>query len=222
MPFEIAADLISLLAYPWASEADLQVRTQRRLCARYLRDLYEADPRRWSEPITVKPGYLLLKEKASKEGASNLEKRLRNRLAAAETLLPFLVAVKRGEDPQIGIAPIALKRSKQRVRENNGRLDARNFRKRVIASSEPVLHIALAWAWLIYERNALGQPNPTHLELMHNGELLVRLLLEAERTSVYLRQWESTVGRLRVTEIRLAQKGVQLAGAPSTPQAAQE
>lgn len=202
-PYEAAADLIALTAYPWSTEADLQQLTQRRLVARHLRERLSQDPSIWSKTIRVKPGYLLMEEKRSRDGASHLEKRLRRRMDAAHTLLPFVVAVLRGEDPQRGISPELLTQARQKTRAGMGKRDARNFRKRAIADSEPVFHMALAWALLAFDQRELGGQGPTHLDLMGDEALLRRWVAAARQMEALLRIWSSSVGDLRLTKVLL-------------------
>jgi hypothetical protein len=143
--YEAGALVVTLLAYPEENE-ELRDRVHTSLCACALRATGENDPEWANSPQTLKPIYLLQRERDINRGLRQLKRRLRDRMVAARMAYPFLQQASCGEVPKLpaGVKRLSINAMSELVLEDAGQSDPENVETRVWKPSLPVIHLATA------------------------------------------------------------------------------
>jgi hypothetical protein len=149
--YEAGAILATLLAYPGLNDTDAtRGRLHRTLCGLTLHDRCETDPEWAAAPQRIKPIYTSFSEQAIKRARRTLERRLRDRMAAARMVIPFLKQAQDGQTPDLppGVKRLSLNQMAGLVGEDVGQSDPQNVKTRIWRPSVPVIHLAAATAVL--------------------------------------------------------------------------
>lgn len=194
-PYECAAALLALLAYPHpAADTSERPAFHAALCRAALLGCAADDPDWLWHSQPIKPGYLLLEEATADRGLAQGQKRLDERLIAARMALPFLQQASTGQPPKLpkalprwslnGMADLVLDQARQS--------DPHNLEARVFRPSLPVIHLAAA---LLIASDGLEAPLGHRLSAWHlfyDRELtIVRWLVDAAQ------QYEALLPRMR-------------------------
>jgi hypothetical protein len=108
-------------------------------------------------PQYLKPGYLLISAKDADRAKCFVKTRLKWRLMAAHTAIPFLQQLVAPSKPlPAGLEPLSLNRATEHTLLGSDRYDGHNFEARAFRPSKPVLHIACAMALAVDEAERRG------------------------------------------------------------------
>jgi hypothetical protein len=147
--YEAGAILVTLLAYPGVSDTcATRGRVHRMLCAGSLLARRETDPEWAAAPQRIKPNYAFVSEQAIERNLRTLERRLRDRMAAARMVIPFLLEAQTGLEPELppDVKRLSLNQLAELVLSDVGQSESQNVKNRIWRPSVPVIHLAAAIA----------------------------------------------------------------------------
>jgi hypothetical protein len=182
--YDVGAVLLSLLAHPPMASGDKDwKRLQRTLCHVFLKDRSERDPEWARRRQSIKPIYAFVPEKEAKRNMRTLDRRLRDRMAAARVAIAFL------QEAKLGVRPPTLPKSVKRLSVNQmadlvcddaGMSSPENFETRVWRPSLPVIHLAAALQVLLQDENRAGRKLLSWGNVMQDRGIVKRVIREAE------------------------------------------
>lgn len=149
--YEVGAILVTLLAYPEINAADATLgRMHRTLCAHTLHERCETDPEWAAAPQRIKPIYAFISGREIDRNLRPLVRRLRDRMAAAHMVIPFLQQAQNGRTPDLppGVNRLSLNQMAEFVCSDVGQSEPQNVKSRIWRPSVPVIHLAAAIAVL--------------------------------------------------------------------------
>lgn len=150
--YEAGAVLITLLAYPGASEEPRREAVHASLCHVALRLQRELDPAWALSSQPIKPFYALRTPQEVNKDLRTVPRRLRDRLAAGRMAIGFLQEVAIGETPPLpaGIERLSVNQLAALVLEDTANIEVANDKERVWRPSLPVIHLASATQLLLH------------------------------------------------------------------------
>jgi hypothetical protein len=208
--YEAGAMLVTRLAFPGESEAEETCsRVHASLCAYALGARCEIEPDWATSPQTIKPIYALRRQCDIDRDLRTLERRLRDRMAAARMAIGFLKEALTGEVPKLpaGVERLSINQMAQLVLDDTGHSDPENVETRIWRPSLPVIHLCSAIQVMLQ----LGEPEtgPLGLEaLLLSREVIECVVRAAEcheaviARSRRLRIAPQTLIKFRLTERR--------------------
>jgi hypothetical protein len=185
--YEVGAILVTLLAYPGINDTGAAWIYQT-LCALALYARCEAQPEWAATPQLIKPKYAFSNEPTIERGLRTLERRLRDRRAAARIVRPFLEQAQDGRTPDLrpGVKRLSVNEMAESVREELGHSELQNVKSRIWRPSVPVIHLAAAVEEL--EREILrNTAQPLHLGcLVQTQSIIERIVRQAEENEALI------------------------------------
>jgi hypothetical protein len=178
--YECGADLVSLLTFPSASEAERRERLHASLCHGFLRELH-SNSSDIEKPILIKPKYAFRSAEEVRKDRKTFSRRLRDRLGAGHIAIAFL-------QPAYGITPNLPKGMtrptidgmSEQVAEQFGLAEPGNVESRIWRPSLPVVHLAAAFAVAINSGERAGHPKTSIGDIMRDETLIEEIVREAE------------------------------------------
>lgn len=179
---ECGAILVSLLAYPNDDKGDShRANLHASLCALSLRARFIDSPDETTLQ-SMKPIHAFRDLKEISKDLKTFKRRLRDRMAAARMVIPFLNEAQTGKPP---ILPASAKRLSinqmaEIVIADTGQSDAENVETRIWRPSLPVIHLAAATAVLIDFAEKNGARALSVGDLICNRPAIEHIILQAE------------------------------------------
>jgi hypothetical protein len=180
--YEAGAILITLLAYPDESEPEeRRGNVHASLCAYALRARCEIGPDWATSPQAIKPIYALRIQRDIDRDLRTLQRRLRDRMAAARMAIGFLKDALNGQVPRLpaGVKRLSINQMAQLVLDDTGYTEPENVETRIWRPSLPVIHLASAIQVLL--QIAEPRTGPLGLEaFLLNREVIELVIRTAE------------------------------------------
>ena len=207
--YEAGAVLVTLLAYPGASEGARREALHASLCHVAVRLKCELDPDWALSPQWIKPLYALRATQEVTKDLRTVPRLLRDRLAAGRMALGFLKEVATGEMPALpaGIARLSVNQMATLVLEDTRNIEVANVKARVWRPSLPVIHLASATQLLLHLFEPERKRLPLEMLLISRPiiEYIVRTAETHERMIVASRRLRIDPDRL--IKVRVAEGG---------------
>jgi len=177
--YECGADLVSLLAFPSASEAERRQSVHASLCHEFLRQ-FHSNSSNTETPILVKPKYAFRSAKEVKKDWKTFERRLRDRLAAGHMAIAFLQPAY-GIKPNLpeGMTKPTIDGMAEQIAEQFGLAEPGNVESRIWRPSLPVAHLAAAFGVAINRGQLAGHPKTSIGDIMSDASLIEEIVREA-------------------------------------------
>jgi hypothetical protein len=181
--YEAGVTLATLLAYPGRNDTDAtRGRMHRTLCADILLERYETDPEWAAAPQLIKPKYAFVSGQEIDRNLRPLVRRLRDRMAAAHMVIPFLLQAQNGRTPDLppGVKRLSLNQMAEFVCSDVGQSEPQNVKSRIWRPSVPVIHLAAAIA-VLGQDIWRGTAQPLRLQdLVRTQCIIERIVRQAE------------------------------------------
>jgi hypothetical protein len=145
--YEAGGLLLTVLAYPGARDADeARSSAHKALCSLALQALAQADPV-WAEtPQPIRPIYILCSDKQIEKSLRALQRRIRDRMAAARMAIAFLKDAEATKPPPLpeGVKRLSINELSKLVLSDTTQSEPENIETRIWRPSRPVIHLAAA------------------------------------------------------------------------------
>ncbi len=200
--YECTATLLAVLAAPRDDERRGELHAS--LCARALHARFRADPDNW-EPILVKPPHAFRDLKLVDRDMKLVAKRLTERMNAARMAIAFLREVELGHPVPLpaGVRRLSINEMAAFVAEDAGQSDAANVKSRIWRPSLPVIHLAVAAAYVARLLERHGAEGGIDI-LLWSRDRVTSIVEYAEYLETLVAKCEKTlVGPAGLVQIRL-------------------
>jgi hypothetical protein len=176
--YEAGALLVTLLAYPVASE-ETQGHAFTSLCTHALRARSEIEPDWALQPQSIKPIYSLRSQPDCNRALRTLERRLRDRMVAGRMVIGFLKEALLGQVPDLpaGVRRLSINQLAELVLGDTKFTDPEHVETRIWRPSLPVIHLCSAIQVLL----SLSEPAVSHivLEVLLLNRQVIELIVRA-------------------------------------------
>ncbi len=182
--YKAGAFLLTLLAYPGERDVDeARSSAHKALCSLALQALAQADPV-WAEtPQPIKPVYILCSDKEIEKNLKALQRRIRDRMAAARMAIAFLKDAETGKPPPLpeGVKRLSINELSRLVLSDTTQSDPENIESRIWRPSRPVIHLAAALQALMQLVARAAGPPVTFWNVLLYRDVLEWVVTEAQR-----------------------------------------
>src|SRR5581483_5312453 len=197
--FECGAALLALLAFPSATDAE-RTEIAASLCASHLRAVFKESG---NPDDLVKAKYAFRDEQLIKKDLKTIDRLVRDRLVAAEVVIPFLQKAE-GHSPRLpsGIKRLSINQLSEFLMGRAEQSIPENFKSRVWAPSLPVIHLAAAVAVAINDRERRGEMKTSYGNLIADEEFLSEVLTYTIEFGIAIKNKDLPIDSKKLVSIR--------------------
>jgi hypothetical protein len=199
LSFELPALVVSVLAYPSASDVAKREDLYEVLCLWFIRMRASQDHDWARRQIAVTPALVTITDRAVSAALRTVERRLQDRLAAGRAANAFLKEAESGETPQLppGVQRLSLNELAKLMAEDRD-IEPENAEARIWRPSLPVIHLAAAWTLTLQEELRTTGRLPSLDDLYARADLLLTIVVRAQLNEPLL-----ALSRLRIAPEQL-------------------
>ena len=209
-PYEVSALIISALARPEEKEKAARDRLYLSLCSFFIRERCAREPEWGKQPQLVIPNQACRAEIDIRRDFRTLQRLLKDRVTAGHFAAAFVMAVERGEVPELppGVDDLSLNKIAAHMMEERGIADTTNFLSRIWRPSRSVIHLCTAWATLAQEHFKENGTELNLLEAARRSEFLALLIYRAELMEPLFSRSRLKIGADELIKFRMVKGGV--------------